>query len=123
VACVLLGIAWTAGAGAAGYPDRPLRYVIPSAVGGGPDIAARVVMNQLSRQLGQQIIVDNRAGAAGIIGTDLIAKAAPDVYTIGHGNILTMAIGPSVHLKLPYDPVKSFQPVVHMYGGPNLLAV
>ena len=119
----MLAILWTASAGAAGYPDRPLRYVIPSAVGGGPDIAARVVMNQLSRQLGQQIIVDNRAGASGIIGTDLIAKAAPDGYTIGHGNILTMGIGPSVHLKLPYDPVKSFQPVVHMYGTPNLLAV
>ena len=122
-ASAVFAVVWTATAGAAGYPDRPLRYVIPSAVGGGPDIAARVVMNQLSRQLGQQIIVDNRAGASGVIGTDLIAKAAPDGYTLGHGNILTMAIGPSVHLKLPYDPVKSFQPVVHMYGTPNLLAV
>jgi tripartite-type tricarboxylate transporter receptor subunit TctC len=122
-ASAVFAVAWTATAGAAGYPDRPLRYVIPSAVGGGPDIAARVVMNQLSRQLGQQIIVDNRAGASGVIGTDLIAKAAPDGYTLGHGNILTMAIGPTVHLKLPYDPVKSFQPVVHMYGTPNLLAV
>jgi tripartite-type tricarboxylate transporter receptor subunit TctC len=119
----VLAIAWSVSATSAGYPDRPLRYVIPSAVGGGPDIAARVVMSQLSRQLGQQIIVDNRAGASGIIGTELIAKAAPDGYTIGHGNILTMGIGPSVHLKLPYDPVKSFQPVVHMYGTPNLLAV
>ena len=116
-------VIWTVTASAAGYPDRPLRYVMGSAVGGGPDIAARVVMNQLSRQLGQQIIVDNRAGASGIIGTDVIAKAQPDGYTLGHGNILTMAIGPSVHLKLPYDPVKSFQPVVHMYGTPNLLAV
>ena len=122
-ASAVLAVVWTAAAGAAGYPDRPLRYVIPSAAGGGPDIAARLVMNQLSRQLGQQIIVDNRAGASGVIGTDLIAKAAPDGYTLGHGNILTMAIGPSVHLKLPYDPVKSFQPVVHMYGTPNLLAV
>src|SRR5262252_3167472 len=122
-ACAAFTVICTITAGAAGYPDRPLRYVIPSAVGGGPDIAARVVMNQLSRQLGQQIIVDNRAGASGIIGTDLIAKAVPDGYTLGHGNILTMAIGPSVHLRLPYDPVKSFQPVVHMYGTPNLLAV
>src|SRR5262249_30190055 len=123
VVLAVLAVVWGGAVGAAGYPDRPLRYVIPSAVGGGPDIAARVVMNQLSRQLGQQIIVDNRAGASGIIGTDLIAKAAPDGYTIGHGNILTMAIGPSVHLKLPYDPAKSFQPVVHMYGTPDLLAV
>jgi tripartite-type tricarboxylate transporter receptor subunit TctC len=116
-------ITWSVPVSAATYPDRPLRYVIPSAVGGGPDIAARVVMSQLSRQIGQQIIVDNRAGASGIIGTDLLAKAAPDGYTIGHGNILTMAIGPHVLGKLPYDPVKSFQPVVHMYGTPNLLAV
>src|SRR5262245_63101835 len=119
----LLAVTWAAAADAAGYPDRPVRYIIPSAVGGGPDIAARVVMNQLSRQLGQQIIVDNRAGASGLIGMDLIAKAAPDGYTMGHGNILTLGIGPSVHLKLPYDAVKSFQPVVHMYGTPNLLAV
>jgi tripartite-type tricarboxylate transporter receptor subunit TctC len=100
-----------------------LRYVIPSAVGGGPDVAARVVMAQLSRQLGQQVIIENRAGASGMIGTDVIAKATPDGYTIGHGNILTMAIGPHVHHKLPYHPVRSFQPVVHMYGTPNLLAV
>jgi tripartite-type tricarboxylate transporter receptor subunit TctC len=122
-AFILLAISWSVTAGAAGYPERPLRYVIPSAVGGGPDIAARVVMNQLSRQLGQQVIIDNRAGASGIIGTDLIAKATPDGYTLGHGNILTMAIGPHVLPKLPYDPVRSFQPVVHMYGTPNLLAV
>ena len=116
-------IAWSASVSAAGYPERPLRYVIPSAVGGGPDVAARVVMAQLSRQLGQQVIIENRAGASGMIGTDVIAKATPDGYTIGHGNILTMAIGPHVHHKLPYDPVRSFQPVVHMYGTPNLLAV
>jgi tripartite-type tricarboxylate transporter receptor subunit TctC len=124
---LLFAIAWSIFSGsvasAAGYPERPLRYVIPSAVGGGPDVAARVVMTQLSRQLGQQVIIENRPGASGMIGTDVIARATPDGYTIGHGNILTMAIGPHVHPKLPYHPVKSFQPVVHMYGTPNLLAV
>jgi len=120
---VLIAIAWGASVSAAGYPERPLRYVIPSAAGGGPDVAARVVMAQLSRQLGQQVIIENRPGASGMIGTDVIAKATPDGYTTGHGNILTMAIGPHVHHKLPYDPVRSFQPVVHMYGTPNLLAV
>ena len=120
---VLIAIAWSASVSAAGYPERPLRYVIPSAAGGGPDVAARVVMNQLGRQLEKQVIIDNRPGASGIIGTDVIAKATPDGYTIGHGNILTMAIGPHVHHKLPYHPVQSFQPVVHMYGTPNLLAV
>src|SRR6185436_17021014 len=96
VVLAVLADVWAGTTWAAGYPDLPLCYVIPSAVGGGPDIAVRVVMNQLSHQLGQQFIVDNRAGASGIIGTDLIAKAAPDGYTIGHGNILTMAIGPHV---------------------------
>ena len=116
-------VAWSVTTFAAGYPERPLRYVIPSAAGGGPDVAARVVMNQLGKQLERQVIIDNRPGASGIIGTDVIAKATPDGYTIGHGNILTMAIGPHVHPKLPYHPVSSFQPVVHMYGTPNLLAV
>lgn len=107
----------------AAWPERPLRYVIPSAAGGGPDVAARIVMAELSRLLGQQVIIDNRPGGSGTIGTDIIARATPDGYTIGHGNILTMAIGPSVVQKLPYDLNRDIRPVVHMYGTPNLLAV
>ena len=110
------------GAGAA-WPERPLRYVIPSAVGGGPDVAARIVMAELGKLLGQQIIIDNRPGGSGTIGTEVIARATPDGYSIGHGNILTMALGRSVLPKLPYDLERDFRPVVHMYGTPNLLAV
>jgi tripartite-type tricarboxylate transporter receptor subunit TctC len=110
------------GAGAA-WPERPIRYVMGSAAGGGPDIAARVVMAQLSRQLGQQIVVDNRPGASGTIGTDAIAKATPDGYTIGHGNIQTLAIVRSIMPKMPYNVDRELQPVVHMYGTPNLMAV
>ena len=84
----LVVIAWSVSGSAAGYPERPLRYVIPSAAGGGPDVAARVVMAQLSRQLGQQIIIDNRAGASGLIGTDLIAKA-----TDAAGNVSAPVMG------------------------------
>lgn len=113
----------TAGTACAAYPERPLRYVMGSAAGGGPDIAARIVMAQLSRQLGQQIIVDNRPGGSGTIGTDVIAKGTSDGYTIGHGNIQTLAITRSVLPKLPYNIDKDLQPVVHMYGTPNLLAV
>lgn len=120
---LLVGIAVAAPAADAAWPERPLRYVLPSAPGGGPDIAARIVMAQLSRQLGQQIVVDNRPGASGTIGTEAIARATPDGYTIGHGNILTMAIGRSVLPKLPYDLDRDIRPVVHMYGTPNLLAV
>ena len=111
------------GAHAAAYPERPIRYVLGSAAGGGPDIAVRVVMAELSRHLGQQIIIENRPGASGTIGLDIIAKATPDGYTIGHGNIQTLAITRSVFLKLPYNIDRDLQPVVHMYGTPNLLAV
>jgi tripartite-type tricarboxylate transporter receptor subunit TctC len=108
---------------AAAYPDRPIRYVLPSAPGGGPDVAARIVMAELGRQLGRQVVVDNRAGASGVIGTEIVARAAPDGYTIGHGNINTMAINRSIIPKLPYSIDTDFVPVVHMYGTPNLLAV
>jgi tripartite-type tricarboxylate transporter receptor subunit TctC len=94
-----------------------------SAAGGGPDIAARIVMAQLGRQLGQQVVVDNRPGASGTIGTDAIAKATPDGYTIGHGNIQTLAIVRSIMPRMPYNVDRELQPVVHMYGTPNLLAV
>jgi tripartite-type tricarboxylate transporter receptor subunit TctC len=97
--------------------------VLPSAAGGGPDVAARVVMAELARQLGRQVVVDNRPGGSGTIGTEAIARASPDGYTIGHGNINTMAINRSVLPKLTYDLDKDLRPVVHMYGTPNLLAV
>lgn len=106
----------------AAYPERPLRYIMGSAAGGGPDIAVRVVMAQVGRQLGQQIVIDNRPGASGSIGTDAVARATPDGYTIGHGNIQTLAIAPNL-MKLPYNIDRDLQPVIHMYGTPNLLAV
>jgi tripartite-type tricarboxylate transporter receptor subunit TctC len=121
---ISIGLALAAAAAAlpaaAAWPERPLRYVMGSAAGGGPDIAARVVMAQLSRQLEQQIVIENRPGASGRIGTEVIARATPDGYTIGHGNIQTMAITRSM-LKLPYDIDRDLRPVVHMYGTPNLL--
>ena len=119
----LLAALLLASAATAAYPDRPIRYILSSAAGGGPDIAARVVMAELSRQLGQQVIVDNRPGGSGTIGLDLIARSPPDGYTLGHGNIQTLAINRSVLPKLPYNVDKDLQPVVHMYGTPNLLAV
>lgn len=120
-ALLLVGMAITAATHAA-YPERPIRYVLGSAAGGGPDVAARIVMAELGRQMGQQVIVENRPGASGSIGLDIIAKSTPDAYTIGHGNIQTLAIARSVMPRLPYDIDKDLQPVVHMYGTPNLLA-
>ncbi len=120
---IVCGVSISASDAVSAYPDRPLRYVMGSAPGAGPDVAARVVMAELGRQLGQQIVIENRPGASGTIGTELIARATPDGYTIGHGNIQTLAISRSVLPQLPYNIDKDLQPVVHMYGTPNLLAV
>jgi tripartite-type tricarboxylate transporter receptor subunit TctC len=108
---------------AAEYPDRPIRFIVPSAAGGGPDIHARLISTELTKQMGQQIVVDNRAGAAGSIGAEMIARAAPDGYTIGYGTISMLAINPSFLAKLPYDPGKDLQMVVQLVFTPSLLAV
>src|SRR5690242_10754080 len=111
--------AWAAACAAtsavAQYPDRPIRYIVPSAPGGSPDVGARILAAELSQSMGQQIVVDNRAGASGSIGTDMIAKAFPDGYTIGPGNIQTMAIN-RILLKLPYDPDKDLRKIVYAYS-------
>jgi tripartite-type tricarboxylate transporter receptor subunit TctC len=110
-------------AAAADYPARPIRYIVPSAAGSSPDVGARLVATELGKQMGQQIVVDNRPGALGTIGTQMIARAAPDGYTIGHGYIATLAINPSLLTKLPYDPDKDLQKVVQSVFTPSLLAV
>lgn len=104
------------------YPTKPIRLIVPFAPGGSPDITSRQVANELSRQMGQQVVVDNRVGAAGIIGTELIARAVPDGYTLGY-LAFPFATNPSLFLKLPYDSAKDFQPVASMLVGVNLLAV
>jgi len=109
-------------AAAQSYPTKPIRLIVPSAPGGSPDFHARLIAIELSRQMGQSVVVDNRAGASGIIGLDVIAKAAPDGYTLGYSpfNFITNSI---VFAKLPYDAAKDFQPVVLQNTGANLLAV
>lgn len=87
-----------------GYPARPIRLVVPSAAGGAPDLICRIMANELSRALGQPIIVDNKPGAGGAIGMQDIAKAAPDGYTLGYANVVTLAINRALYNKLPYDP-------------------
>ena len=108
---------------AADYPVRPVRYIVPSAPGGSPDITARILAAELGRQLGQQVVVDNRVGASGIIGTDLIAKAAPDGYTIGQGLTPALAVLRSLVPKIPYDADQDFQAVAPYYFTPNMLAI
>jgi tripartite-type tricarboxylate transporter receptor subunit TctC len=107
--------------GAAGYPSRPIRLVVPVPPGGSSDGLARVAALKLSDVWGQQVIVDNRAGAAEIIGTDIVAKANPDGYTLVLVS-LRYSVNPSL-LKLPYDPVKDFDPVMMTAAVGNVLVV
>lgn len=107
---------------AARYPDKPIRFVVPSSVGGGNDVLARLLGPRMSEHFGKNLIVDNRAGAGGIIGSDIVAKAPADGYTI-----LIVAGGytlnPSLYAKLPYDTLRDFDPVSLVACAPNLLVV
>jgi len=104
------------------YPDKPVRLVVPYPAGGGTDFFARAVGAQLSQQLGQQVVVENRPGAATIIGAEAVAKSAPDGYTLLLGDTATFAVNPSLYKKLPYDPNKDLKPVT-MTGRFALLLV
>jgi tripartite-type tricarboxylate transporter receptor subunit TctC len=105
------------------YPDRPIRMIVPSAPGGGADILTRFLVAELAQQLGQQIVVDNRPGASGVIGMQMLARAAPDGYTLGYGNTPLLAINRSLIADLPYDVEKQLQPIGRYTSGQNLLAV
>jgi len=120
LACALLPV-WPASAAGA-YPDKPIRLIVPQPPGGTSDILARVLASKLAENLHQQIIIDNRAGASGTIGTDLAAKSPPDGYTL----VLvytTHATTPGIYGKLPYDPVADFAPVTLAAAAPLLLVV
>jgi tripartite-type tricarboxylate transporter receptor subunit TctC len=119
VAACALNIALPAHAQTA-YPTKPIRMIIPVAPGGSNDIVGRFVAQTLGARLGQQIVVDNRAGGSAIIGTDLVARGRPDGYTIGLASI-THTMTPATHKKLPYDALKSFTPVGMIGSGPNVL--
>ncbi len=93
------------------YPAKALRLIVPYPAGGGTDFFARTVAVQLSQQMGQQVVVENRPGAATIIGAEAAAKSAPDGYTVLLGDTATFAVNPSLYRKLPYDPQKDFAPV------------
>jgi tripartite-type tricarboxylate transporter receptor subunit TctC len=109
--------------GQAAYPTKPVRIVVPFPAGGTTDIIARATAQKLSEAWGQQVIVDNRPGAAGNIGAELVAKSAPDGYTLLMGTVGTHAINSSLYAKMPYDHVKDFAPVILVAGVPNVLVV
>jgi tripartite-type tricarboxylate transporter receptor subunit TctC len=115
-------IFFSAEALAEAYPSRPIRLVVSSAPGGAADLIARPVAAQLERQMGVSIVVDNRAGANGIIGTDIVAKAVPDGYTF-LVNTVAITINPSVYRKLPFDTQKDIQPVTNLALGSGYVLV
>jgi tripartite-type tricarboxylate transporter receptor subunit TctC len=104
------------------YPSRPIRCLVPSAPGGTPDVISRVIGAELAKQMGQQVVVDNRAGANGGIGMFLLARASPDGYTIGYGPVSAVVLNP-VFTRVQYDPEKDIQPVVQLVYGMHILTV
>jgi tripartite-type tricarboxylate transporter receptor subunit TctC len=110
-------------AGEDGWPERPLRLVVPFPAGSSTDIIARIVAQKLSHRLGQQIVIENRAGASGNIGADAVAKAAPDGYTIGIATASTHAVAASLSPNLPYDPIRDFAPVAMIGSQPYVLVL
>ena len=105
------------------YPNKPIRLIVPVPPGGGADFVARAYATRLSDALGQQVVVDNRGGAAGIIAMEAAAKAAPDGYTLIQTNISTISINPYMYAKLPYDAEKSFAPVSITTLNPLILVI
>lgn len=114
--------AWSASA-AANWPVKPVRLIVPFPPGGSTDILGRAIAQKLQEALGQPCIVDNKPGAGGSIGATEVARATPDGYTLLIGHIGTLAINPSLYLKLPYDPRTSFEPVALIARVPNVLVV
>ena len=112
-----------AAAAAQDYPSRPVRFVVPFAPGGSTDTLARTMSQKLSEYLGQQVVVDNRPGANGDIGMQIVARAAPDGYTVVLGYIANLGIGPSLYDKMPYDPVKDFAAITQVAAASNILVV
>ncbi len=105
------------------YPSKPIRLVVPFPAGGSLDVVARAIGQKLTEAWGQPVVIDNRPGAGGNIGADLVAKSAPDGYTILEGALSTHAVNVSLYAKMPYDPVKDFAPITLVAVTPNVLVL
>src|SRR4051812_6214022 len=117
-------LCWAAGMPAAAqpWPGKPIRFVVPFAAGGGTDLLARLLAPRLTESLGQPVVVDNRGGAGGVIGADIVAKAPPDGYTIVLGSPGPLTINPNLQ-RMPYDPQRDFAPVALATVSPFVLVV
>jgi tripartite-type tricarboxylate transporter receptor subunit TctC len=120
---VLAGAGLVPAADAQAYPTRPIRLVVPFPPGGSLDVVARALGQKLSEAWGQPVLIDNRPGAGGNIGADLVAKSAPDGYTILEGALSTHAVNVSLYARMPYDPIKDFAPITLVAITPNVLVL
>jgi tripartite-type tricarboxylate transporter receptor subunit TctC len=109
--------------GTASYPNQPIKLMVPWPPGGGVDTSARLVSEPLAQRLGQPIVIDNRGGAGGNIGTEIAARAKPDGYNLLMGSITPNAINIHLYARLGFDPIKDFSPIVHVSSGPIVLVV
>ena len=119
----LLAVALAAPALAQQYPSKPVRIIVGFAPGGGTDVVARVIGQKVSEYWGQGVVVENRAGATGTIGADVVAKSPPDGYTLLMGHVNSHAIAPNLFKKLPYDALRDFAAVSYVGYVPNVLVV
>ena len=122
LACAAVFAATAGSVVAQGYPVKPVRMVVPSSAGGGTDIVARIVAPELSKRLGQQVIIDNRPGAGTMIGIEVAAKSPPDGYTLLMG-LSTLAINSALYKKVPYDPVRDFAPITEVVSSASIIVV
>ncbi len=123
LAATLAALTPQAAAAADAYPAKPIRFVVAFPPGGGTDIIARSIAQKLAERFAQQVVVDNRPGAGGNIGTDIVAKSAPDGYTILMGSAGPLAINASLFAEMPFDPIKDLAPVTLAASTPNVLVV
>ncbi|MBM3528821.1 MAG: tripartite tricarboxylate transporter substrate binding protein [Alphaproteobacteria bacterium] len=114
---------WLAAGSASAYPTKPITLIVPFPPGGSTDIVGRIIAEGLSKELGQSVVVDNRGGAGGTVGTTAVAKAAPDGYTLGIGSTSSHAVGPATLPKVAYNAVKDFAPISLVGETPYVLAV
>jgi tripartite-type tricarboxylate transporter receptor subunit TctC len=105
------------------YPSKPIRWIVPSTPGDGSDITGRLIAEKISQELGQSVVIDNKPGAGGVLGSEIAARAAGDGYTMIVGNAGSHGINAAIYSKLPYDVLKDFVPVALLCTAPNVMVV